>query len=135
MKLLFLIKLKIMDYWLADFFYGATPEIFKKAAILRKNMTFTEKLLWDRLKAKQINGYRFRAQHPINYYIADFYCHKIKLVIEIDGDEHEKKDNKAYDYDREMIMSSFGITTIRFSNNQIITNLEDVIAYIETKLP
>ncbi len=71
-----------------NMFYGATPPIFEKAKILRNNMTRHEKLLWDELRNNRIFGLRFKAQHPIDTFIADFYCHKLKLVIEMDGQYH-----------------------------------------------
>jgi very-short-patch-repair endonuclease len=69
-------------------YYGAKPETFEAARILRENMTLFEKLLWERLKLKQICGVRFRRQHPIDFFIADFYCHEARLVVEIDGEMH-----------------------------------------------
>ena len=123
-----------MENWQADFFYGATPEIFNKARILRKNMTVPELELWNRLKGKKINGIRFRPQHPINIFIADFYCHKVKLVIEIDGEEHDKIINRNYDIERSNLMSSFGITTIRFKNDEVLNEIEKVLSIIEKYL-
>jgi very-short-patch-repair endonuclease len=123
-----------MENWQAEFFYGATPEIFNKARILRKNMTVPELELWNRLKGKKINGIRFRPQHPINIFIADFYCHKVKLVIEIDGEEHDKIINRNYDIERSNLMSSFGITTIRFKNDEVLNEIEKVLSIIEKYL-
>jgi very-short-patch-repair endonuclease len=65
-------------------YFNAKPDILEAARILRKNMTFSEKLLWDELKGKKICGLRFRRQHPIDIFIADFYCHEVRLVVEID---------------------------------------------------
>ena len=75
-------------------FYGAKRKIFERAKELRENMTDAEKILWTRLKSNQL-GVRFKSQHPINIFIVDFYCHKYKLVIEVDGDYH--KEQKDYD--------------------------------------
>ena len=69
-------------------FYGATPLIFERANQLRKHQTESEKLLWEILKNKRMLGLRFKRQHPIDKYIADFYCHSLKLVIEVDGKIH-----------------------------------------------
>ncbi len=80
-----------------EMFYGAGPEIFAKAKILRQKMTTAEKLLWQRLKENQL-GYRFKPQHPIDIFIADFYCHALKLVIEVDGQIHDHQ--KDYDEGR-----------------------------------
>ena len=62
------------------------------AQMLRKNMTLSEILLWQQLKGKQLLGYDFHRQKPIDEYVVDFYCPKLKLVIEIDGDSHEGKE-------------------------------------------
>ncbi len=81
-------------------FYNASPQIFEKAKILRKDMTATELKLWEIIKGKKILGLRFRAQHPIDVYIADFYCHPIKLVVEVDGGIHKSNNQKEYDIGR-----------------------------------
>ena len=70
-------------------FYGAKPVIFERAKMMRKQMTDAELLVWEILKEKQMLGFRFRSQHPIDIFIADFYCHPLKLVIEIDGGIHK----------------------------------------------
>lgn len=70
-------------------FYGAKPHIYKKAKFLRKNMTDSELKLWEVLKGKKILGLRFRSQHPIDIFIADFYYHPVKLVVEVDGGIHK----------------------------------------------
>ena len=123
-----------MESWMANFFYGASPEIFIKADYLRRNMSLAELQLWDKLKGKKMKGLRFRPQHPISIYIADFYCHKAKLVIEIDGDNHTKSDNIRYDLEREKVMSQFGITTIRFRNDEVQNEIEKVLSLIEKQL-
>ena len=81
-------------------FNEANPLVFELAKNLRRNMTDAEMILWQHLKAG-INGIKFRRQHPIGIYVADFYCHKIKLIIEIDGSIHHKKEIKDYDIKRE----------------------------------
>ena len=112
-------------------YFGAKPDIFKKAKELRLTETEAEKLLWNRLNKNQISGLSFRRQHPINQFIADFYCHKLKLVIEVDGGIHELPENKVYDICRSEIMIEYGIKVIRFSNEQIINELENVLKTIE----
>jgi len=98
-------------------------------------MTVAEKKLWEKLKGKKLKGYRFRPQHPINFYIADFYCHSAKLVIEIDGKGHDLNENKAYDIGREELMFALGIKTIRFKNHEVLSDIGKVISLIETSLP
>ena len=111
-------------------FYGASPEIFKKARALRDNPTDEEKILWEKLRLKQL-GVKFRRQHPINIYIADFYCHERKLVIEVDGDYHLKPDQKEYDELRTEIIQGFGIEVIRFKNEQVLKEIECVVKKIK----
>lgn len=107
-----------------DMFYGATPNIFEKAAALRRKMTSEELKVWDFLKSKPLN-LKFRRQHPIDLIVADFYCHSIKLVIEIDGKNHQY--NLEADLNRDKIFESFGITIHRITNNEVNTNFQNVI--------
>ena len=115
-------------------YFGATPDVFKKAKQLRKDETEAEKILWTRLNKNQMMGLQFRRQHPINRFIADFYCARIKLVIEVDGSVHELPENEAYDIGRSEILNDFGITVIRFSNEQIIEDIEFVRIKIENTI-
>ena len=72
-------------------YFGAKPDLLEKAKVLRKNMTNAEKILWDRLKDNQVLNIRFRRQHPIDLFIADFYCHSARLAIELDGEIHKSQ--------------------------------------------
>ena len=101
-------------------FYGASPEIFRRAGLLRNHMTEAEKLLWNELKSNKLNGFKFRRQHPINQFIVDFYCHKTKLVIELDGEIHKNKDQKDRDEGRQFILEEFGLKVIRFKNEEVM---------------
>ncbi len=112
-------------------YFGATPAIFKLAKELRKNETESEKILWTKLNKNQMMGLQFRRQHPINMFVADFYCAKIKLVIEVDGDIHELLEYHEHDIGRSDILNDFGITVIRFSNDQIINDLDNSLNIIE----
>lgn len=109
--------------------YGATSETFQIAERLRKEMTVTEKLLWEKVCKNQL-GTRIRRQHPIWKFIADFYCHEVKLVIEIDGDIHLNADNKKYDISRDIVLNEFRIEVLRFTNHQVINEMNDVIKKI-----
>ena len=115
-------------------FYGASPEIFRRALELRKNMTKAEKKLWAALRRKQVNGKRFRRQHPIGKFIVDFYCHEVKLVIELDGSIHNFQEQKEYDLGRSEDIQQLGIKIIRFTNKQVMNNLNKVIADIESEI-
>jgi very-short-patch-repair endonuclease len=112
-------------------FYNAKPHIFEKAKLLRDNMTVSEKKLWEHLKGKKMLNLRFRPQHPIDIFIADFYCHPLKLVIEVDGGIHKSKDQKEYDLNREAELNSWGIKVIRFTNEDVECNIASVISEIE----
>ena len=112
-------------------FYGATPLIFERANQLRKHQTESEKLLWEILKNKQMLGLRFKRQHPIDKYIADFYCHSLKLVIEVDGKIHFNPEKIEVDRERTAIMENFGIIVTRFTNDAILQNIEIVRTSVE----
>lgn len=112
-------------------YFGAKPSIFKKAKELRKSETEVEKLLWNRLNKNQLLGLQFRRQHPINRFIADFYCPKIKLIIEVDGSIHELPENKEYDIERSELLNEFGLEVMRFTNEQIIYEMNSVVDKIE----
>jgi very-short-patch-repair endonuclease len=111
-------------------YFGAKHDIFEKANALRKNMTNAENILWEKLKNKQILNLRFRRQHPIDIFIADFYCHSVRLVIELDGEIH--KTQIEYDKGRTAELERFDIQVIRFKNDEIKNNIETVIKRIET---
>lgn len=112
---------------------GAPPIIFHNAAILRSKMTETESLLWDKLKDKSF-GFKFRRQHPINRYILDFYCHKKRLSIEIDGGYHFSKEQKEKDYERTKYLKSVGISEMRFTNSDVKSNIKEVFEKIKLEI-
>ena len=112
-------------------FYGAKPEIFRRARMLREKMTIEEKLLWNKLKDNQLS-IRFKPQHPIDIYIADFYCHALKLVIEIDDASHQNK--MEQDENRTNELERFGITVIRFTNSEVKNDFEKVIEKIKNEI-
>ena len=119
----------------SDMFYGASQNIFENAKKLRYKMTPSEEKLWAELSENKLKNYRFRRQHPLGNYIADFYCHKAKLVVEIDGEIHDSEENKEYDSGRDKTMESFGIKVLRFTNNDIEKNLIGVLKIILANLP
>jgi len=117
---------------LPDMFYGAKRTIFQNAFDLRKNMTLAEKVLWERLNKSQF-GVRFKAQHPIDIFIADFYCHKYRLVIEVDGEIHLSQ--KEYDENRTAELENrWGLTVIRFTNEEVLNDTDRVIEDIKRYL-
>jgi very-short-patch-repair endonuclease len=113
-------------------YYGAKPETFNAARILRKRMTLPEKLLWEKLNRKQISGVRFRRQHPIDFFIVDFYCHEAKLVVEIDGEIHNS--SKEYDDGRSAEMERYSIKVIRFTNKEVEENIDNVINRVKSEI-
>jgi very-short-patch-repair endonuclease len=112
-------------------FYGAKRDIFEKAKSLRENMTPAESELWNKLNKSQL-GFRFKAQHPIDIFIADFYCHQAKLVVEIDGGIHMHQ--TEYDLGRTAEMENYGIRVIRFSNYDVFNNINIVLEEIKKQL-
>jgi imidazole glycerol-phosphate synthase subunit HisF len=111
-------------------YFGAKQDIFKFARQLRKLETVAEKLLWSHLSKNQLMGLQFRRQHPINRFIADFYCPKIKLVIELDGSIHDIPEYQVHDIGRSEVLNDFGITVIRFTNEQILEEIDSTIEQI-----
>lgn len=109
-------------------FFGSKPVAFIRARNMRENMTNAELILWNRIRNNQLLGFRFKAQHPVAGFIADFYCHKAKLVIEADGLIHQSQ--KEYDLERDKVLNDLGLTVIRFPNDEIENNLDAVIQTI-----
>jgi len=114
-------------------FDGASPLIFEMAKGLRKNMTESEKILWFHLKQSP-EGFKFRRQHPLGIYIADFYCHKAKLVIELDGNVHDDADVKNNDEIRQRSIEEGGIRVVRFKNERVYKEIETVLQEIKSHL-
>jgi len=103
-----------------------------RARDLRKNATPAERSLWSHLRNKQIEGYKFRRQHVVAYYILDFYCSSKKLAIEIDGGSHI--DHEKYDQVRDEYLRSKGITIIRFTNTEVTQNASVILELITENL-
>lgn len=104
---------------------GATSKIFEFALKLRANMTEPEQKLWYYLKTKPL-GFKFRRQHPIGKYVLDFYCHKIRLSIEIDGQNHETIEQKFSDQKRASYLNSLGIKELRFNNENVLFYIDQI---------
>jgi len=109
------------------------PEaLLQKAKELRQSQTPAEQILWECLRAKRLNGAKFRRQHNIGQYIVDFYCHAAQLVIEVDGGIHEQQ--KERDGDRDAWLNAHGFQVLRFKNEEVRENLIDVLARIALSL-
>lgn len=100
---------------------------------LRQNQTPTEEKLWWYLKDKKL-GEKFRRQHSVEAYILDFYCKKKKLIIEIDGGIHKTKANQEHDAIRDEFFTSLGYKTLRFSNDDVEKNINEVLGKIKSCL-
>ena len=100
----------------------------ERAKRLRKNLTRPEKILWSKLRAKQILGLHARRQHPIGPYIADFCFESVKLVVEIDSGYHDFRQNE--DKSRDQYFAGLGYKVIRISSHDVMKNLENVVEWI-----
>ena len=98
---------------------------------LRQNATSSEKLLWQQLRNKRFCGLKFRRQHDLGPFILDFYCHELKLCIELDGDVHHSHQAEYYDSRRTAFLNECGITVLRFSNETVINNMSGLLACIK----
>jgi imidazole glycerol-phosphate synthase subunit HisF len=109
---------------------GAIKHIYQRARELRNNTTHAETLLWGFLKTKP-HDLKSRRQHPYSIFILDFYCHSLKLVIEVDGSIHNQPDVKINDRQRQELLEKDGITVLRFTNVQVEKSIEEVQKVIE----
>ena len=107
------------------------PKLKKYAQELRNNSTRTEILIWQKLKRKQMYGYDFHRQKPIDNYILDFFCYELMLGIEIDGYSHDLIKVFEKDMRKTKKMKHFGITILRFSDYQVLKEMENVLMAIE----
>lgn len=109
-----------------------------KAQQLRSNMTDSERVLWSRLRGKQLLGVQVYRQKPIGPYIVDFYLHKAKLVIEVDGSQHMAQDQSDKDRERDEYLRGLGFTVLRFNSREVMKETEAVVEVIfrtmETRL-
>lgn len=92
---------------------------FENARKLRREETSAEALLWEALRGRKFLNLKFRRQHPVYSYIADFYCHELKLVVEVDGGYHSDKEQKVTDEERTSALGTLGIKVVRFTNEEV----------------
>lgn len=97
---------------------------------LRKDSTEAERILWKYLRNRRLNGLKFRRQHPLDIFVADFYCHEKRLIIELDGGVHDIPEQKEYDDGRTYILEERGFRILRFSNEEIIYDVNNVLERI-----
>lgn len=108
------------------------PDRKRRAHALRSESPFPERLLWSRLRAGQLGGVRFRRQHAIGPYFADFYCARASLVVELDGYSHDE--TGARDATRTAYMEKQGLRVIRFSDDEVIGDIDDVVHRIACEI-
>ncbi len=102
----------------------------EKRRQLRQNITKAEKILWEKVKDRQIEDCKFRRQYSVAEFVIDFYSPELKLAIEIDGDSHFQNGAAEYDKERQVFIESTGIRFIRFTNDDVYNNLSGVLEYI-----
>ena len=105
------------------------PRLKKLARELRNNSTLSEVLLWQQVRNKQLMGYDFHRQKPIDEYIVDFFCSNLNLIIEIDGESHDRKSEE--DKRRQSRLESLGFYFLRFWDSEVKQNMEGVLLVIE----
>ncbi len=117
----------------SDFHLPYNAELVARAKELRKNMTIAEKKLWY----SYLKSFKFKVlrQRPIDHFIVDFYCPHLKLVIEVDGDSHFTDDGQDYDKERTQVLEGYGLTILRFTNNQVLQDFQSVCEAIQGLIP
>ena len=118
---------KIPSNW-----YPYNPKLRRYARELRKKGTFAEVILWKNIQRKAINGYEFHRQVPIDKYIVDFYCHELKLAIEIDGISHDNK--FKYDQKRQRSLEELGVKIIRFLDEDVREETNSVLEALNREI-
>jgi very-short-patch-repair endonuclease len=103
-----------------------------RARTLRQNTTEAEKRVWQILRSQQMNEYKFRRQVPIGRYIADFVCHEARLILEIDGGQHDR--SSPQEAERSRFLQNEGYRILRFWNNEVLANLDGIHATIAAEL-
>ena len=109
-------------------------ELLTFAKQLRKDQTDAEALMWHLLRDHRFCGYKFRRQYPLAGYILDFYCHKTRLAVELNGGGHNDEKQRCYDQERTRILEGAGIRVARFWNHDVLNDLESVLEVIYTEL-
>jgi very-short-patch-repair endonuclease len=106
------------------------PKLKERARELRNSSTLSEILLWNELKQKKILGFQFYRQRPIGNYIVDFFCFKLRLIIEIDGISHDES-TIEYDKKRQVYLESLGFTVLRFDDHDVKKDINNVLRVLE----
>jgi len=117
----------LTDKYLARLHLGARQQTQQNAKQLRQRETEAEKKLWSLLRNGRLKGKKFRRQHPLADYVADFYCNECKLAIELDGSIHLDAESKENDRSRAALLNELGITILRFWNREVLKNPNHVL--------
>lgn len=112
-------------------FFGSRSRHFEYARQNREKSTQAEEKLWEEIKRKKFKNLKFRRQHPVGIFILDFYCHALKLAIEVDGAYHLDETQKEYDLNRTKMLGEAGIMEMRFTNDEIMSSLDEVLKKVE----
>lgn len=113
----------------------ADRKTLARAKALRRPLTNAERILWSRLKGRQLHGWLFRVQHPVGPYIADFACVRRRLVVEVDGATHSTLAERQHDERRARYLNSRGWMVLRFWNDEIYRDLDAVLRSLSDILP
>jgi len=116
----------------------ANGRLYEYGRILRQRQTEAEEKLWQLIRNRKLNGLKFRRQHPLDKYIADFYCHEKRLVIELDGGVHKARLQQEIDDERTSVLHKLGMSVLRFKNEEVMNNTKavtDRIIKIAESLP
>jgi very-short-patch-repair endonuclease len=111
-----------------------TPHIRDRARGMRRVPTRGEARIWSWLRNRRFGDYKFRRQHPIGKHIVDFYCRELKLVIELDGAQHDSADRNQYDTTRTLELQTYGICVVRISNELLIRDALTAAQCIEAAI-
>ena len=109
---------------------GAKGKLYQFGRELRQSATNAETILWQYLRNRKLNGLKFRRQHPVGNFVADFYCHEKRLIVELDGSVHVGRMNSDHDEARTNELEEAGIKVIRFWNSEVEENIEFVLEKI-----
>jgi very-short-patch-repair endonuclease len=110
---------------------GNPSGLLRNARNLRKNQTEAERLLWEVIRNRRLNQWKFRRQHPISEsYVLDFYCVETKVALELDGSHHQLADQKEYDVNRTRCLMEYGIRVLRILNEEVLRDTENTLKKI-----
>ena len=110
--------------------WSAKPDIFTNVKEVRKSMTEAKEKLWKQIRNNKLKGLKFRRQHPLDIFMADFYCHERKLIIELDGGIHDTSEQIEYDEGRTAELEEKGFKILRFKNDEVLNDINRVLEKI-----